>query len=102
MLKPLGTKILVERLPDETVTSGGLVIPDKFQHTGSKKDYARGRILALGPGKQLKDGTVRPIDLKQGDVILFDFFKCIKIPFGDQVLIATREEDVLCEIGLED
>jgi len=101
MIKPVGTKIIVERLPDEVKSSGGLIIPDVAQHTHSKRDIARGLVVAKGPGKKLKNGGVKPIDIEIGEVIIFDFFKCIKIPYDGRHFIATREEDVLCVVGLE-
>ena len=90
-LQPLGDRVVVEREEAETKTAGGIVLPDT-----AKNKPQRGKVLAVGPGRMLKDGTRRPLQVKAGDTILFttwagDEFK--KGGKGDILLM--REEDVL-------
>ena len=65
-LQPLGDRIVVKRLASEEKTAGGILLPDT-----AKNKPQRGKVLAVGPGKQLKDGTRRPLQVKVGDTVLF-------------------------------
>jgi chaperonin GroES len=91
-LRPLGDRLIVRRVEAQEKTRGGIVLPDN-----AKQKPQKGTVLAVGPGKLLKDGTRRPLQIKEGDTVLFttwagDEFKQHKS--GDQVLI-MHEEDVL-------
>src|SRR3954447_2962477 len=90
-MKPLGDRIIVRRTEAADKSSGGVIIPDS-----AKKKPQKGTVLAVGPGKLLKDGTRRPLQVKKGDVVLFtnwagDEFKSRG---GDNVLL-MHEEDIL-------
>ena len=91
-LKPLGDRIIVRREASEEKTAGGIVLPDT-----AKNKPQRGKVLAVGPGKLLKDGSRRSLQVKEGDTVLFttwagDEFKEQRTK--DEVLV-MREEDVL-------
>src|ERR687884_358663 len=93
-IRPLGDRIVVRRFEAEEKTAGGILLPDTARNKPQK-----GEVLAVGPGRQLKDGKVAPPQLKVGDVVLFtnwagDEFKGAK---GDNVLL-MREEDVLAVV----
>jgi chaperonin GroES len=94
-VKPLGDRIVVRRFEPEEKTAGGIVLPDT-----AKNKPQRGKVLAVGAGKMLKDGTRRPLQVKDGDTVLFtswagDEYKQHKT--GDEILI-MREEDILAVI----
>ena len=94
-IRPLGDRIVVQRQNQDEKTAGGLYLPD-----AAKKKPQRGRVLAAGPGKLLKDGTRRPLQVKEGDTVYFttwagDEFKAHRT--GDNILV-MREEDVLAVI----
>jgi chaperonin GroES len=94
-VKPLGDRIVVRRFDAEEKTAGGIVLPDT-----AKNKPQKGRVLAVGPGKLLKDGKRRGLQVKEGDVVLFtvwagDEFKAHST--GDNILL-MREEDVLAVI----
>jgi chaperonin GroES len=94
-IKPLGDRIVVRREVAEDKTAGGIVLPDS-----AKNKPQRGTILAVGPGKLLKDGTRRALQVKKGDKVLFtnwagDEFKG-RGP--EQNILLMREEDVLAVI----
>src|SRR5215472_3939197 len=94
-LKPLGDRIVVRRFEAKETTAGGILLPDS-----AKNKPQRGTVLAVGPGKLLKDGTRRPLQVKKGDKVLFtswagDEFKGRAT--GQEVLL-MREEDVLAVI----
>jgi chaperonin GroES len=94
-LKPLGDRVVVRRQPAEEKTAGGILLPDT-----AKNKPQRGKVLAVGNGRLLKDGSRRPLQVKEGDTVLFttwagDEFK--ERSTGDEVLL-MREEDILAVI----
>ena len=89
-VRPLHDRILVKRLDTEEKTKGGIIIPDTAQEKPQE-----GKVEAVGKGKILDDGSVRPLDVKVGDKILFSKYGGTDINIdGDEYLI-LREEDVL-------
>lgn len=89
-IRPLQDRVIVKRLEEEQKTAGGIIIPDS-----AKEKPQRGEILAAGPGKKNEDGTVRPLDVKAGDKVLFSKYAGTEIKVeGDEVLI-MREDDIM-------
>jgi chaperonin GroES len=89
-VRPLQDRLIVERLEGEEKTASGLYIPDS-----AKEKPQTGRVVAVGKGKVREDGTVQPLDLKAGDLILFGKYSGTEIKLdGDEYLI-MREDDVL-------
>ena len=94
-LKPIGDRIIVRREAADEKTAGGILLPDT-----AKNKPQRGTVLAVGPGKVLKDGSRRALQVKKGDKVLFtswagDEFKGRST--SDNILL-MREEDVLAVI----
>jgi chaperonin GroES len=88
-VKPLHDRMIVKRLPEETKTKGGLIIPDT-----AKEKPQQGKVVAVGSGKR-EDGKIFPLDVKAGDTILFAKYAGTEIKLdGDEHLI-LREDDVL-------
>ena len=89
-LRPLHDRVIVKRLDQETKTASGLIIPEA---AAEKPD--QGQVLAVGHGKILDDGKVRPLDVKVGDRVLFGKYsgQTVKVD-GDEVLV-MREEDIM-------
>ena len=92
-LQPLGDRIVVEREGAEEVTAGGIVLPDSAQDRPS-----RGKIVSVGDGKLLADGTRSKLQLKPGDRVLFSSYAGETFKVGDDELLLMREEDVLAVI----
>jgi chaperonin GroES len=95
-LRPLGERIIVRRMAPEEKTAGGILLPDT-----AKSKPQKGRIEAVGPGRLLKDGTRRGVQVKVGDTVLFtswagDEFK--ERGGGGEILL-MREEDILAVLG---
>jgi chaperonin GroES len=91
-IKPLGDRIVIRRVQEEDKTKGGILLPDT-----AKKKPQKGKILAVGPGKLLKDGSRRPLQVKEGDTVLFTSWAGDEYREGskpEQILL-MREEDVL-------
>ncbi len=87
-IRPLHDRVVVRRLDEETLTAGGIVLPDSAQEKPSQ-----GEILAIGLGKILDNGEVRPLDVKVGDKIIFGQYggSTVKID-GDELLILNESE----------
>jgi chaperonin GroES len=90
-VKPLGDRIVIRRFEADEKTAGGILLPDS-----AKNKPQKGKVLAIGPGKMLKDGSRRPLQVKEGDVVLFTNWAGdeFKQTHGDDILL-MREEDVL-------
>jgi chaperonin GroES len=91
-LKPIGDRLIIQRLESQEKTAGGILLPDS-----AKKKPQRGKVLAVGPGKLKKDGSRAVPQVKVGDTVLFtnwagDEFK--ERSSADEILV-MREEDVL-------
>jgi chaperonin GroES len=82
--------LIVERIENEEKTTSGLYIPDS-----AKEKPQQGRVLAVGKGKVREDGTVQPLDVREGDRILFGKYSGTEIKMDGNELLIMREEDVL-------
>jgi chaperonin GroES len=92
-IRPLHDRVIVKREEDERKSPGGIVIPD----TATEKPM-KGRVLAVGKGKILENGDVRPLDVKVGDKVLFGKYSGTEVKMdGDDVLV-MREEDIMAII----
>jgi chaperonin GroES len=89
--KPLGDRILVKRLEDETEkTTGGIIIPDT-----AKEKPQRGKVVSLGEGKRTEEGNILPMRLKKGQEILFGKYSGNEVKIDGKEYIIMREDDVL-------
>lgn len=89
-IRPLQDRIVVKRVESEGKTKGGIIIPDT-----AKEKPIEGRVIAVGNGKVLKDGKVRPLEVKVGDVVLFGKYSGSEIKIEGEELVLIREDDVL-------
>ena len=89
-MRPLQDRVLVERLAEETKTAGGIIIPDN-----NKEKPAQGRIVSVGSGYRLNDGTVRALEVKTGDTVLFGKYSGseVKVDGGDFLIM--KEDEIL-------
>ena len=92
-IRPLHDRVIVKRLEEERTSPGGIVIPD----TAAEKPM-HGKIVAVGKGKILEDGKVRPLDVKVGDKILFGKYSGNEVKVDGEELVVMREEDVMAVI----
>jgi chaperonin GroES len=93
-IKPLNDRIVIKRFEAEDKTAGGILLPDS-----AKNKPQKGEVLAVGPGRVLKDGKRQPLQVKVGDTVLFTNWAGdeFKQSHGDNVLL-MREEDVLAVV----
>ena len=89
-IRPLQDRILVRRLEAEQRTKGGIIIPDS-----AKEKPIEGEVVAIGNGKVLEDGTVRKLDVKVGDRVLFGKYSGTEVKIDGEERLIVREEDVL-------
>ena len=92
-IRPLHDRIIVKRLEEERTSAGGIIIPD----TAAEKPI-QGKVIAVGKGKILDDGSVRQLDLKVGDKILFGKYGGTEVKVDGEELLVMREEDVMAVI----
>jgi chaperonin GroES len=89
-LRPLYDRVLVKRVESETTTKGGLIIPDT-----AKEKPLEGEIVAVGNGRVLDDGSVRPLTAKVGDRVLFAKYAETEVKVGNDTFLLLREDDLL-------
>jgi len=89
-IRPLQDRVIVKRVQEEEKTKGGIIIPDT-----AKEKPIEGEIIAVGNGKILEDGKVRPLDIKAGDRVLFPKYAGTEIKIDGQEHLMMREEDIL-------
>ncbi|MES2354702.1 MAG: co-chaperone GroES [Pseudomonadota bacterium] len=89
-IRPLHDRVIVRRLEEERKTASGIVIPDS---AAEKPD--QGEIIAIGNGKILEDGKVRPLDVKIGDRVLFGKYSGQAVKVKGEEFLVMREEDIM-------
>jgi len=89
-LKPLGDRVLVERLEVQEQVKGGIIIPDT-----AKEKPQEGKVIAVGSGKRLENGEIKPLDVKEGDKILFGKYAGTEVKLDDKEYLIMREDDIL-------
>ena len=89
-LRPLADKVLIERLEAETKTKGGIVIPDTAQEKPRK-----GKIISLGQGKLLEDGSRGNFQVKVGNVVLLSSYGGTEIKLNDKEYLIIEESDIM-------
>jgi chaperonin GroES len=92
-IRPLHDRVIVKRLESERTSPGGIVIPDS-----AAEKPVEGKVVAVGKGKILDDGQVRPLDVKIGDKILFGKYSGTDVKVDGEDLVVMREEDVMAVI----
>ncbi|WP_172199662.1 MULTISPECIES: co-chaperone GroES [Saccharibacillus] len=88
MIKPLGERVLVEPIQQEETTSFGIVLPD-----ASKEKPQEGKVIAVGSGT-LKDGVRTPLEVKEGDVVLFSKYAGTEVKYEGKEYLIMKESDI--------
>jgi len=92
-IRPLADKVLVERVEAESKTAGGIVLPDT-----AKEKPQRGKVVSVGEGKLLEDGTRREVQLKKGDLVLFTSYAGTEIKVDGNEYLIMDESDIMAVI----
>lgn len=89
-IRPLGDRVIVERLEEEEKVKGGIIIPDT-----AKEKPQQGKVIAVGSGKKLESGETRPLEVKVGDKILFGKYSGTEVKLDDKEYLIMHEDDIL-------
>ena len=89
-IKPLHDRGIVKRIEEDEKTKGGIIIPDT-----AKEKPAEGKIVAVGSGKVLEDGSRQPLEVKEGDRVLFGKYAGTEIKIDGEEHLIMREDDII-------
>ena len=89
-MRPLQDRVIIKRVKEEERTKGGLIIPDT-----AKEKPIEGLVIAVGNGKVLEDGTVKKLDVKEGDRVLFGKYSGTEVKIDGEERLIVREDDIL-------
>ena len=89
-LRPLHDRVLTKRVESETTTKGGIIIPEN-----AKEKPLEGEVVAVGTGRILEDGSVRALQVKAGDRVLFAKYAETEVKIGSDTMLLLREDDLL-------
>ena len=89
-IRPLHDRVVIRRMEEETTTAGGIVLPG-----AAAEKPMQGEVLAVGNGKSLDNGQVRPLDVKVGDKVLFGKYSGTEVKIDGDELLVMREEDIM-------
>ncbi len=92
-IRPLADKVLVQRLEAEAVTAGGIVLPDS-----AKEKPQRGKVISVGDGKLLDDGSLSKLQVKKGNSVLFTSYAGTEVKLGGQEYMIMSESDIMAVI----
>ena len=92
-LRPLHDRVIVKRMEEERLSSGGIVIPDN-----ATEKPVKGEVLAVGNGKILDSGEQRALDVKAGDSVLFGKYSGTEVKVDGEELLVMREDDIMAVI----
>ena len=89
-IRPLHDRVVVRRKEEETTSPGGIVLPDS-----ATEKPVQGEIVAVGKGKLLDNGDVRPLDVQVGDSVLFGKYSGTEVKLNGEEVLVMREEDIM-------
>ena len=88
--RPLGDRVLVKRVEEETKTKGGIIIPDT-----AKEKPQEGEVISVGPGARDDSGKIQPLDVKKGDKILFGKWSGTEVKIDGVEYLVMKESDIM-------
>ena len=89
-IRPLADKVIVQRLEAESVTSGGIVLPD-----AAREKPQRGKVVSVGKGKMLEDGSLSKMQVKKGDSVLFASYAGTEVKIDGKEYLIMSESDIM-------
>jgi len=92
-IRPLGDKVLVERVEAEAKTAGGIVLPDT-----AKEKPQRGKVVSVGEGRTLENGTRKEVQVKKGDLVLFTSYAGTEVKIDGKEYLIMDESDIMAVI----
>jgi len=92
-IRPLHDRVIVKRIKEEETTKGGIIIPDT-----AKEKPSEGKIIAVGNGKLLENGTLKPLEVKAGDKVLFGKYAGTEVKIDSEEHLIMREDDIIAVV----
>lgn len=92
-IRPLHDRVVVRRLDEERTTAGGIVLPDS-----ATEKPMEGEVISVGNGKITESGSVRPLDVKPGDKVLFGKYSGTEVKVDGEELLVMREDDIMAVV----
>ena len=92
-IKPLGDRVVIERIESNSTTKAGIIIPDHAQ-----EKPVEGRVVYIGNGKILDNGSRKPIEVKEGQTVLFSKYSGVEVELDGKKLLIMKEEDILATL----
>ena len=89
-IRPLHDRVIVKRIKEEETTKGGIIIPDT-----AKEKPSEGKIIAVGKGKLLENGTMKSLEVKAGDKVLFGKYAGTEVKIDGEEHLIMREDDII-------
>jgi chaperonin GroES len=89
-IRPLHDRVIVKRIKEEETTKGGIIIPDT-----AKEKPSEGKIIAVGNGRLLENGTLKPLEVKAGDKVLFGKYAGTEVKIDGEEHLIMREDDII-------
>ena len=89
-VRPLHDRVLIKRIEEQETVKGGIIIPDT-----AKEKSQEGEVIAVGTGKTLENGSIVPLEVKEGDRILFGKYSGTEIKVEDQDYLILREDEIM-------
>jgi len=93
-IRPLHDRVIIKRLEEDKTSPGGILIPDS-----AAEKPVRGEVMATGNGKLLESGSVRPLDVKVGDKVLFGKYSGTEVKVDGVDYLVMREDDIVAVLG---
>lgn len=94
-IQPLHDRVVIKRCEEDSVTPGGIVIPDS-----AAEKPVKGEVIAVGKGKVLDNGELYPLEVKVGDRVLYGKYAGNEVKIGDEKLLVMRESDILAVLDV--
>ncbi|MCK4887162.1 MAG: co-chaperone GroES [Planctomycetes bacterium] len=92
-IRPLADRVLVERLEADSVTAGGIVLPES-----AKEKPQKGKVVSIGTGKVLEDGTIKKMQVKKGNIVLFTSYAGTDVKVNDKEYLIMDESSIMAVI----
>ncbi|MDD4028529.1 MAG: co-chaperone GroES [Caldisericia bacterium] len=89
-IRPLGDRVVVKALDAEETTKGGIILPDS-----AKEKQQKGKVLAVGNGRILDNGTRVPLDIREGDTVLYSKYGGTEVKIDGELYLIVNERDIL-------
>ncbi len=94
VIKPLGDRVVVKRIEEEPKTKGGIVLPDT-----AKEKPQKGKVIAVGTGRILENGQLVPLEVKEGDIVVFAKYGGTEIEIDGEEYVILSERDLLAVLS---